>query len=77
MHDVRILRNTNLFQIAENRDILCSPVDVIEGLRIRPLILAGSACLLKDWLIDPYIFSPNLTGSEKHQQRNYSMFCIA
>ena len=61
MHDARILRNTHLFQRAENRDILCSPVDVIEGLRIRPLILADSAYTLKDWLIKPYILSPNLT----------------
>ena len=40
-----------------------SPVDIIEGLRIQPLILADSACPLKDWLIKPYIFSPNVTRS--------------
>ena len=49
MHDARIIRNTRLFQRGENRDILCSPVDVIEDLRIRPLILADSAYPLKDW----------------------------
>ena len=65
MHDARIPRNTRFFQRAENRDILCSPVHVIEGLRKRPLILADSAYPLKDWLIKPYIFSPNLTRSEK------------
>ena len=40
MHDAIITRNTRLFQRAENRYILCCPVDVIEGLRIRPPILA-------------------------------------
>ena len=34
MHDARIPRNTRLFQRAENGDILCSPAEVIEGLRI-------------------------------------------
>ena len=72
MHDARILRNTRLFQRAENRDILCSPVDVIEGLRIRPLILADSVYPLKDWLIKPYIFSPNLAHSEKRFSRRLS-----
>ena len=72
MHDARILRNTHLFQRAENRDILCSPVDVIEGLRIRPLILADSGYTLKDWLIKPYILSPNLTRSEKSFSRRLS-----
>ena len=43
IHDARILRNTLLFQRAENRDKLCSSLDVIEGLRIRPLILADCA----------------------------------
>ena len=64
MHDARIPRNTRFFQRAENRDILCSPVDVIEGLRKRPLILADSTYPLKDWL-----FSPNLTRSEKRFSR--------
>ena len=72
MHDARILRNTFLFQRAENRNILCSPADVIEGLRIRPLILADSASPLKDWLIKPYIFSANLTRSEKRFSRRLS-----
>ena len=48
MHDARILRITRLFQRAENWDILCSPVDVIEVLKIRPLILADSTYPLKD-----------------------------
>ena len=39
MHDARILRNKCLFQRAENRDILCCPLNVIEILRIRPTIL--------------------------------------
>ena len=48
MHDVSVLWNTRLFKKGENRDILCSPVDVIEGLRIPPLILEDSAYSLKD-----------------------------
>ena len=72
MDDPRILRNTRLFQRAENRDILCSPVDVIEGLRIQTLILADSAYPLKDWLIKTYILSPNLTRSEKSFSRRLS-----
>ena len=51
---------------------MCSPVDVIEGLRIQTLILADSAYPLKNWLIKPYIFSPNLTRSEKRFSRRLS-----
>ena len=72
MYDSRTLRNTRLFQRAENRDILWSSVDLIEGLRIRPLILADSAYPLKDWLIKPHISSPNLTRSEKRFNRRLS-----
>ena len=57
MHDVRILRNTSLFEKAENWDTLCSPLDVIEGLRIQPLFLTDSAFPLKDWLIKLFMFS--------------------
>ena len=74
MHDARILRNTRLFQRAENRDISYSHVDVIEGLRIRPLILADRAYPLKDWLIKPYKLSPNLTRAKKHFRRRLSAF---
>ena len=42
MHGAEIQRNTHLFQRVENRDILCSPVYAIEGLRIHPLILENS-----------------------------------
>ena len=65
MYDARILRNTLLFQRAENRYILCSPLDVTENLRIRPFILADSPYPLKFWLIKPYIFPANLTREKE------------
>ena len=72
MHDASILRNKRLFQRAENKDIFCSPLDVIGILRIRSLILADSAYPLKNWLIKLYMFSPNLTYAQKRFNRDLS-----
>ena len=63
MHDTRILRNTSTFERAENRDILCSLLDISEGLKMQPPILPDSAFPF-DWLIKLYMFSPNLTSAE-------------
>ena len=43
MCDTRILRNTCLFQRTKNWNALGSPLDVIEGFKIRQLILVDSA----------------------------------
>ena len=54
LHDSRVLRNSNLFQRAENDAILAVPPDVIENKKISLLLIADSAYGLKKWLISPY-----------------------
>ena len=42
IHDSRVLRNSNIFRMAEIGDVLSCPDDIIENARISPLFLGGS-----------------------------------
>ena len=42
LHDSRVLRNSNIFRMAENGDVLSCPDDIIENARISPLIFDDS-----------------------------------
>ena len=65
LHDSRVLRNSNIFRMAENGDVLSRPDDIIENARISPLILGDSGYSLMKWLVTTYSFLPNLTVTEK------------
>ena len=54
MHDARVLRNSNIFTLAENRDILTGPPVSIGGNDIRPYLVGDSAYPLSNWLIKPF-----------------------
>ena len=48
LHDGRVFRNSEIFQQCENEQILSDPIDVVEGVRVRPLIIEDSAYPLKN-----------------------------
>ena len=54
MHDARVLRNTDLFRMAENGDILGQAVLTIGENHILPLHLGDGAYALLPWLLKPY-----------------------
>ena len=60
LHDSRVLRNSNIFWMTENGDVLSYPGDIIENARISPLILGDGGYPLMKWLVLPTIFHPTL-----------------
>ena len=72
IHDSRVLRLSNLFDPAENSDILLNPRKQVQNINIRPLLVGDSAYPLKEWLMKPYPFSQNLGQAEKHFNKTLS-----
>ena len=59
MHDARVLRNSNVYTRAENREILTKPTIVIGGNQLRPYLLGDSAYPLSNWLLKPFPYGTN------------------
>ena len=72
MHDARMLRSTLVFQRAQSDQIMCTPLDVIEGNRVRPFLLRDGAYPVTTWILKPYAFNLNLNASEKRYNRHVS-----
>ena len=53
-HDARVLRNSNIYQEAENGNILQAPLVNIDGNDIGPYLVGDSAYPLAPWLIKPF-----------------------
>ena len=53
MHDARVLRNSTIFDFAENNQILTGPVVRIGANKIKPYLVGDSACPLASWLQKP------------------------
>lgn len=53
-HDARVLRNSNIYQEAENGNILQAPLVNIDENDIGPYLVGDSAYPLAPWLIKPF-----------------------
>ena len=53
-HDARVLRNSNIYQEAENGNILQAPLVNINENDIAPYLVGDSAYPLSPWLIEPF-----------------------
>ena len=54
MHDARVLRNSTIFDFAENDQILTGPVVRIGANEIKPYLVGDSAYPLASWLQKPF-----------------------
>jgi len=54
MHDARILRNSTLYQRAEQGNIRTGPVIDVNGHEIGPYLLGDSAYPISPWLQKPF-----------------------
>lgn len=72
MHDARVLRNSELFTKAENKDILKEPVITRNGIQIRPLLLGDGAYPLLPWLLKPYPNNAALNQTQRVFNRTLS-----
>ena len=72
MHDCRVLRNSEIFTRAENREILSEPTRNVRSVEVRPLLLGDGAYLNLPWLIKPYPHNRPLTASQTNYNRKLS-----
>ena len=67
VHDSRILRNTWIFQQAQNENILTAPLRALgQNNTIRPYLVGDAAYPLYTWLMKPFPYSKNM---EPNQER--------
>jgi hypothetical protein len=64
-HDARVLRSSDIFQKAQNGDILAEPLATINGLQVRPMLLGDGAYPLLPWLMKPYPNGAILNRSQR------------
>ena len=72
IHDARVLRLRGLFDLGENEQILTSPIKIVSGTEIPPLIIGDSAYPLLKWLIKPYSNRGHLTPDEREFNKKLS-----
>ena len=84
IHDARVLRLSGLFDLGENEQILTSPMKMVTGTEIPPLIIGGSAYPLLKWLVkrypnrghlqpDEHEFNKKLSAARSVVQRAFGM----
>ena len=72
LHDARVLRLSEIFDAAENENILMEPTVDLNGTVIRPLIVRDSAYPLKTWLLRPAKDNGTLTQEQKKFNKQLS-----
>ena len=72
IHDARVLRLSGLFGLGENEQILTSPMKIVSGTEIPPLIIGDSAYPLLKWLVKPYPSRGYLTPDEREFNKKLS-----
>ena len=65
VHDLRILRSTTVFRMAVRREILVAPEDIVENVRVRPIIVGDGGYPLSTWLLRPCNFGLSLSPQQK------------
>ena len=65
IHDARILRDSALYIQAERNILLTEPTDVIDGYKIRPLLIGDGAYPANTWLVKPFPNNWNLYQKQK------------
>ena len=72
LHDARVLRLSEIFDAAENENIVMEPTMELNGTVIRPLIVGDSAYPLKTWLLRPVKDNGTLTREQKKFNKQLS-----
>eukprot|EP00794_Sanderia_malayensis_P013742 gene13742-15178_t len=71
VHDSRILRNTWLYQYANNREIMQTPVYRMTATKsVRPYLVGDSAYPMHEWLIKPYQYAQNMNSEDYFSAAN-------
>ena len=85
IHDARVLRLSGLFDLGENEQTLTSPMKMVSGTEIPPLIIGDRAYPLLKWLVKPYPnrghlqpdeceFNKKLSAARSVVERAFGMF---
>ena len=72
IHNARMLWSTALFQKCEGREIVSKPEKVIDGLKIRPILLGDGTYPPTTWLVKPYPNNVHLNNSQKYFNKSLS-----
>ena len=72
IHDSRVLRNSSIFNDAEGNRILTTPIQRIQNLDVKPLLLGDGGYPLTAWLLKPYSINLNLSRAQKKFNRELS-----
>ena len=77
IHDTPILRDSALYIQAERNILLTEPTDVIDGYKIRPLLIGDGAYPANTWLVKPFPNNWNLYQKQKKFNKFLSSARIA
>ena len=72
IHDARVLRMSSLLTAVENGDILHSPVRLIGGTQVKPLLAADPAYKLTTWCMKPFPQTRAMTDSQRDFNKSLS-----
>ena len=69
IYDARVLRDSALYIQAECNISLTEPTDLIDGYKIRPLLIRDGAYPANTWLVKPFPDNLNLPQKQKTLNR--------
>ena len=72
IHDARVLRQSGLYDFAENEQILAGPMRNINGTEIGPLLAGDSAYPLINWLMKPFPDGGHLAAEQRKFNLKFS-----